>query len=434
MAVADFWKDRPDLSTPATAANLNAREAAVKADARAQTATDVATPGTDTRDALDAAFAQALAPGYPLASQVTDGAYVRASAGFRPLAVDPAVSGRVWGISGTDIGYKDSNGTGTFVVGAANPAAPQAVVQLTFSPTHTFILTTASTDRSGQLWRGSLPIADGTGMSFVAPNGKMFDLTGGTTTISGGVDGGVGSYFRNSCFAINGNNGYLIEYGDTITGGPSFYQNSNIYTTSAGGGLWSKRKTWANARHGHSVKVFGGVPWVLLGDAGATNVDVGLWRATLATAAVWNQASLYGEALGGTTLYGVSMLGVTLAGHPIILMESDTRRGLGPLAFNSQALTSYLAIVPTCEIPFPYKGTMRQMTLTAEGNLMWVTTGENGAVGPFDSIWMAPPPFTNPILLEAIPSANTLGTLGDPVESGPYVYFGAYRITKPTLL
>lgn len=56
MAVADFWKDRPDLSTPASAAKLNEFGTLVKTEARAQTATDIATPGTDTRDALDAAF------------------------------------------------------------------------------------------------------------------------------------------------------------------------------------------------------------------------------------------------------------------------------------------------------------------------------------------------------------------------------------------
>jgi hypothetical protein len=60
---------------------------------------------------------------------------------------------------------------------------------------------------------------------------------------------------------------------------------------------------------------------------------------------------------------------------------------------------------------------------------MWVTTGENGSVGPLDSVWIAKPPFAEPQLLEAVP-LNTFETLGDPVENGQYVFFGTYRIRK----
>lgn len=374
---------------------------------------------------LSAAYVtQAQASGIPSAAAVTQGLYARTiptpnvGNSIRPIigaGGDPAAPGRVWAVGSAfgQIGYTDDHG-GTYV--AKSKPGTQAIQGAVIANGYMWVLTSANTAKSGQLWRSPAPAADGSGLSFTL----IFDLAAPPS----GLTTGDNAAFRNSCVAVSGANVYLVEYGvTTITGGPS------IYYSADSGATWSKPKTWANGKHCHAVKVIGGVPWVMIGDGGFS--DLGLWIATAANAGAWVQRSLYGEALGGNTHYGINMLPTTIEGQAMVLSEYDGNRAHGPLVFPSQAINVTKALLPQCTLPGAYVGTMRQMTLTSEGNLMWVTTGEGGSVGPLDSVWIARPPFTIPVLLEALPAAAaTFGTMGDPVEDGDYVWFGTSRCHK----
>lgn len=392
--------------------------------------------GNYTAATIEAAFAELpsrYAPAYQDATVWTDGTYTRTTTGtFRGMAVDPGVSGRVWGVDGTDIVYRDSDGGGASVVAIARPSA-QSVIQIEFTGSFAFFLTTSSTDRSGQLWRSPLPAADGTGLSFDSPNGKLFDLTGLTTTVAGEVDGGVNSYFRNQCFTTDngGQQGYICEYGTTVTGGPSIYYNANINVGNVSSVLWAKRQTFADAKHAHAIKWINGRPWMTLGDAGFS--DLGVWVGG-ANGASWVRRSLYGPDNGGTYDYGINLFPITIESAPVIISEFDGYGPAGPLVHGSQTATVNRPTRRLCDLPIPYYGSMRALTITSEGNLMWLTTAENGALGDFDSIWIAKPPFGRPILLESFASANTLGTIYNATESGDFVFFGTSRCLKPALI
>lgn len=369
---------------------------------------------------LDAVIAETTLSPFPTASLVTQDLYERTQPtpdggySIRPLAVDPNVSGRIWavGTQFAQIGWSDDHGE-TFTAETASPAS--GIQQLLFGASYAWLLNATGSAGIGQLWRSPLPDSNGNGLSWTS----VFDLD----NPPGGLTTGDNASLRNSCVAVSGANVYLLEYSTaTITGGPSLFYSSDS------GANWSKPKTWTNGKHGHAVQVIGGVPWVMIGDS--TFTDLGLYNATTAAATTWNRRSLYGEANDGNTLYGINFHPMTVQGQSVIVSEYDGNHNGGPLVFCTQSISKTKALLPTCTLPAAYAGTMRGLTETSEGNLMWVQTGENAAVGPLDSIWIARPPFTAPVLLESFTSANTLGTIGDPVEDGDYVWFGTYRCRK----
>jgi len=259
---------------------------------------------------------------------------------------------------------------------------------------------------------------------------KVFDLTGMAAGPSGGaVNGGVNAFFRNSCFAVSGSSAYLVEYGSVITDGPSCYYSSNITTATAADVSWSNVKTWANSKHAHAVKIIGGVPWVTHGDS--TFTDLGVWTATNAAAGTWNRRSQYGELNNGNMQYGINMVTMTIDGVPVVAMEYDGYGPSGPLVHPSQDPTKPMVTTPICTLPLPYIGSMRGLTLTEDGNLMWYTTSEGGAIGTTGSIWLLGAPYRQAVLLETFDdSAAPLETVGDPVESGNFIWFGRDRIRK----
>jgi hypothetical protein len=297
-------------------------------------------------------------------------------------------------------------------------------VGLYFTASYAWLLCGPIASQQGSLYRSPLPDSSGNGLAWT----KMFDLA----APPGGMTTAVGATFRNSCVAFSGTNVYLLEYGvgALVTGGPS------VYVSTDSGATWAKPKTWANAKHGHAVKVIGGVPWVMLGDGGTAFTDLGLWNATSTAGTTWNQRSLYSHAAGGNTLYGINFFPANVGGQPMILAEYDGNYNHGPIVFPSQATNVTRALLPTFTMPHAYAGTMRQMTLTSEGNLMWVHTGEGGAVSATDSIVIAKGPhFTQPVVLETIANTgNPLGTLGDPIENGQYIWFGHHRVRKEKFL
>lgn len=366
---------------------------------------------------LDAA--SYMAPGYSRSIPLPDTGF-----STRVLCKDLSVANRVWfqGSRFGQIGFSDNAGT-TFTPKYANPGGAQAIQGMTFVNGFAYLLcSTGSTQ--GQLWRAPLPDASGNGMTFT----KIFDLA----APPGGITPGANSSFRNACVAVlagSPNQLYLLEYGTgQITGGPQLYYSADNGTT------WLSRRQWANAKHGHAVQVVAGVPWVMLGDGGAGLVDVGLWKASTAAATVWNQVSNFGADY--TNIVGINFFAITPPGATtqIMLFESDGLQNFGPLIYPATS-GSQKPLMPSSTLPAQYAGTMRSMCYTSEGYLMWAHTGEGGAVGPYDSFWIAAPPFNQPILLESASGAgNPLGTLGDAVEDGIYVWMGFTRIVKPTLI
>lgn len=397
----------------------------------AAAAASAAEAAQSAENAAAAASMVRLAP--VAASEVTQGLYTRthptptgAAAGLRALARDPLVYGRIWVQSQSTyaLGYTDDHGV-TWVSKGPIPAGPSAGVQgLYFVNNSAWILQGPGiVGRDGSLWRSPYPDANGNGLAWT----KVFDLGAPPAGITVGLE----AVMRNGIFAAEGPNLYLGEYCglSQITGGPSLYYSPDS------GQNWSKVKTWANARHIHEVRVIGGVPWVTLGDASPTWTDVGLWCATTAQATTWNRASVYGEANGGNTLYGIGFLPTNVGNTPGIILESDTHRGVGPLAFMSQDKTKRRALLPLNTVPPAYVGTMRSLTLTSEGNLMWLHTGEDGAVGDRDSVCISKGPYyTETIVLESVaagypPFGSSTGP-GDPVEDGDYIWIAGQLIHK----
>jgi hypothetical protein len=170
------------------------------------------------------------------------------------------------------------------------------------------------------------------------------------------------------------------------------------------------------------------VPWVTIGDA--TFTDLGLWTATAANAGTWNRRSLYGEVNNGSYEYGINFIPVTIEGQTVVILEYDGYGPSGPLLHATQDPTKTRPTKRLFDLPAPYSGSMRSLTLTSEGNLMWVTTSESGASGSVESVWISRPPFRDAVLLEAVSNLTEFGTLGDPVENGNYIWFGTSLVRK----
>lgn len=76
-------------------------------------------------------------------------------------------------------------------------------------------------------------------------------------------------------------------------------------------------------------------------------------------------------------------------------------------------------------------GTGRAAIVTSEGNLVYASTGELGAVGPREGLWIAKGPwFTSPILLEEW-AQGSQPAWRRTYESGSYLFNGIHKITRP---
>jgi hypothetical protein len=221
-----------------------------------------------------------------------------------------------------------------------------------------------------------------------------------------------------------------------IYGGPTFRYCANPCAASAASVVWTAPKNWVFARHAHAVKIVGGVPWVSLGDfpypqdayaSAPPTTHVGLWAATDATAATWNQKmspSAYAP------YDAINFFPITVGGQPCIVMESDSKSAVGPVFLPTQSNAA--GTVPpftSLGVQLPVVTTMRCLIPTSEGNLMWYGTGEGGGVGPVDGIFIAAAPFDTPILLEQVAAGTATSPL-NAVELGPYVFMGNLRIVK----
>lgn len=401
---------------------------------------DVTDPASAASISLSATLAASTVGPVP-ASAAVQGLYSRtfptpspATGGITVLAKDPSIAGRLWaqreGTIYGSLGYTDDNGD-TWTLKVATPAGGTAgTPSMKFSGAYVFITQgPGSTARDSSLWRSPAPDANGDGLVFT----KIFDLAAPPA----GITTGDASIFKGGCLDVNGANVYLLEYSlgtGASTGGPQLYHSPDY------GATWYSRKQWANCKHGHDVRVINAVPWVTLGDPGPGLTDLGLWSATNASATTWIQRNLFGEEIGGNTCYGIGFIPITISGIPMIAIEADGNRNFGPLFYPSQDLTGLKSIVPAFTMPITNLGSMRCLTLTSDGNLMWLHTGEGGSIGPMDSVCISRgPDFSVPIVLETMPSTTSNAFAGgrgtrEPIENGDYIWIGANRIRKEKFL
>jgi hypothetical protein len=244
----------------------------------------------------------------------------------------------------------------------------------------------------------------------------MFDIA----APPGGITCGANAFLFPASLATDttGAKVMLLEYGTTVTGGPSAYYSSDS------GATWTKVKTFTDAKHAHAVKFINGLFWATFGDAGFAGL--GLYSCDPAAPTVWTRRSIYGEGSGGNTLYGIGMFPLTYNGRTVIVIESDSATNVGPLIFPSTATSGQRAMLPTVTLPPFSSGTMRQLTLdTATGNLFWFQSSESSQLNTVDAIWMMPPPYTAAVLLEEI-TVNNIAR-GNPVIYGDYFWLGADR-------
>jgi hypothetical protein len=229
-------------------------------------------------------------------------------------------------------------------------------------------------------------------------------------------------------------------YGNqAVSGGPFIYVSSNIGGAAASI-TFTNTKFWSYAKHGHAVKIIGGVPWVALGDypwpnspdaAQAPSTHVGFHAATSAAGTSWTQKV---TANAASPYDGINFFPITIGGAPMIIAESDSKYATGPIIVPTQTNTGSTVIpLAPMQIYMPHLQTMRSLYLTPEGNIMWYGTGESGNVGPYDGIWMAAAPFTKPFLLEQL-TLNTVAAPNEAIAMGNYVWIGNNRITREKFL
>lgn len=225
-----------------------------------------------------------------------------------------------------------------------------------------------------------------------------------------------------------------------LIGGPIIRVCANPCAASASSVVWSAGKQWINARHGHAVRVIDGNVWVSLGDYPYPTSDdgdpptthVGLHCSTSLAATTFNQVT---SAKSPYPWDCINIYPVTINGTNCIVGESDSVGSCGPLLIPSRAGTG---ITPPRllhrSIP-PNVCTLRCLTIDpANNNIYYYATSEGGTIGQVDAIVMAAAPYTVPIVLEELPSPSTMGVVYDGIIDGPYVWFGANRITREKII
>ena len=379
---------------------------------------------------VDAAEAGLAARTYdPSAASVLSTIPTVTDMSWRALAVDPNYPTRLWGNAGTTFSYRDLSGSaGSQVVCTTPLTGSYYIVSLIFTATKMFAVTTAVGTRMGQIWRSPLPDAGASNISWE----KLFDLNGGILMNPGPAlgSGGDTSTLREGSVVIDASDKiYVLEYGGTITGGPSFYYANGASTTNAASFLWGKSKTWTNGKHGHALMIDATTSsiWATIGDAGFS--DLGLWRAPLVDVAAWVKVSSPSTYPGGNDFYGINMRKITRSGVDMILIESDLLIGHGLLLHQR---TSNLAapLIALAPLAAPYFGTVRGIHVRTNGHIYFLSTGEGGAVGQYDSFWVWRFGDPAPIRVYTVAATPGTSTILNTVETSSHIFIGRYRLTK----
>lgn len=219
-----------------------------------------------------------------------------------------------------------------------------------------------------------------------------------------------------------------------------FYTNYNadvgtpgvyVWRSGSAGDTWSKTTIAASARHGHAIAIDPTTPttiWLTIGDSAP---DRGLWKST-DNGVTFSQVNT-------NTRYGIDILfAYSLTGAPSrVIMEGDGNAGAPHMMSHLSALTTGY----TDPVIFPdldpadglgsWAGSARAGIVTSEGNLVYASTGEAGAIGGREGLWIAKGPwFTTPVLLQEWDQGSQ-PNWSKTYESGAYLFNTKYKITRP---
>lgn len=248
-------------------------------------------------------------------------------------------------------------------------------------------------------------------------------------------------------------NGTVLFYSNYGLAGkyntPADPSGAFIYKSSDGGTTWATVLSVPAARHVHCVRVDPTDPLkihVNIGDQGAWGGFGYYYSPDAGT--TWYQAASGSATVGAlpSNRYGIDIcFPAGFSGTPgRIFMEGDGtaqphvyqyfRANFGSTMYSAK-------IDPTIwfdDLPMDrgdsWKGSVRGLYAASEGNIFFISTGENGGIGTRYGIWLAKGPwFTSPVLLEELPSPWTFPTynFGQTFEVGPYLLNTRYRMTRP---
>lgn len=231
---------------------------------------------------------------------------------------------------------------------------------------------------------------------------------------------------------IAAHNGTVLLYGN-YNGAAPF--GAEIWRSVDDGDTWAQVLDVTTTKHVHAI-VFDPSDatsvWASLGDFGSGFSGHGLYHSA-DSGATWAATSVDG-------LYGINMV-IPAAVNNVprrVILEGDgqARPHLMQFYVASQAATGVL----TDGLLYPdtndlagrdWSGTARGIIHTSEGNIVYMTTNEQGAVGTRNGVWIARGPwFTTPTLLEDL-GPVLRWAFNKTFESGDYLFNERYRLTRP---
>ena len=229
-----------------------------------------------------------------------------------------------------------------------------------------------------------------------------------------------GTTYRADDLTSNGTYLYYGNYNDTTNEG------GHVYRSADQGASWTEVLSVPNARHVHAVRA---------DPTDSAHIFVNMGDDHYAGLGLW-----YSSASGdpGTFVHlSSNCYGIDFAfpsGSSLILMEGDGKNAPYILGYDRANLDTPSSTQPLIWPPdASWKGTARSIFVTSEGNLFWISTGENGRAGTRDGVWMARGPTLSAsstlVLLEEITGHGWF--YGKTYEAGPYLFNDGFRILRP---
>lgn len=221
--------------------------------------------------------------------------------------------------------------------------------------------------------------------------------------------------------------------GDYAAGSPGDWPDGIVWrSTAADGTGLTAVMTAAGGRHVHAIAADPADATRIAVTVGDSGGSPGTWFSS-------NGGTSFTER-NTDDRYGIGLVW----GADSLVMEGDGPNEAHVLQLPLTALTGSTTDTRTL-IPAPdskpltdattWRGTARSIFATAEGNLFFTTTGEDGAVGARYGAWLAKAPdWRKAVLLEEFADAPwdfPVGKVGRTYESGDWLLTTRFRIRRP---